>query len=479
MQGSSAYSPSPSVAGAARVEELPGFFVLTPAFPWGLLVLLDFDEAGVKAEVLRFFPREGGGFEEVTVPLFRLTLDSPDSASGSGVAPWLAKLDCEEMSVDAVNAKLMSVDPLTLCSHMQDARHFKDFTIAGGTVDLCRFQQAFRFVASSEEASTFVNTTEAWLVNPPLDSIDALRKRTELMLQTMLGDGKVPCDLALIRSPADYTPPNADFPGVRPGLYVGNYGHGCYGQFGTEVLLLEYVSLTHEEFVRELKAPSGIFSRPQGEGPPSSLSGLCTLNKTITFLKITKQCGDKHVPMGATTIVAVIDPAEARAALIAGSDPPSTINNDQTNAEETVVRAWCGYGTLAFPGFQRPSWDTGWLVQLPDDTETGTHRFGFVFGGGASPGATVLNWIRAQEAFDRILQTSIEKCDDCIKITCRDFAGQELACVETCLDESAADVRKKVALSLGWPTHSIQIVLPDGTPLAQGIAAGKLVSELV
>ena len=62
------------------------------------------------------------------------------------------------------------------------------------------------------------------------------------------------------------------------------------------------------------------------------------------------------------------------------------------------VRAWRGWGTLAFPGFMHPSWAGGWLVQLGDNSSTGDHRFGFVWDRDQSRGAVVLHWVASQDA---------------------------------------------------------------------------------
>merc|ERR1712151_936762 len=108
-----------------------------------------------------------------------------------------------------------------------------------------------------------------------------------------------------------------------------------------------------------------------------------------------KQCGDFHVPMGATTFVAVAGPAEASSILARGSTAPSTVLDRQSKQRERVARSWRGWGTLAMPGFRHPSWAGGWLVQLEDDRGRGDHRFGFVWD--RNQDAVVLHWIRAQD----------------------------------------------------------------------------------
>merc|ERR1712232_489064 len=117
----------------------------------------------------------------------------------------------------------------------------------------------------------------------------------------------------------------------------------------------------------------------------------------------TKQCGDFHVPMGATTFIAVGGPQEACSALkgvatrsmFVDIEPPANVLNRRTGGRETVLRAWRGWGTLATPGFDMPSWAGGWLVQLDHDVATSDNRFGFVWD--RNQDAVVLQWIRAQD----------------------------------------------------------------------------------
>ncbi|CAK0879417.1 unnamed protein product, partial [Prorocentrum cordatum] len=53
--------------------------------------------------------------------------------------------------------------------------------------------------------------------------------RTSAMLLDMLGEARVPCDLALVRSPEQLAARDPDLPRIRPGLYVGDYGHTISG----------------------------------------------------------------------------------------------------------------------------------------------------------------------------------------------------------------------------------------------------------
>jgi len=229
------------------------------------------------------------------------------------------------------------------------------------------------------------------------DSEEAVVLRTQQMLTQMFGRQRLPCDLALVRGPEDLIKPDPSFPCIRSGLYVGDYSHDIYGQFRTEVLLIDYVSMSPDELREEQESPTHIFHRPLPSRPPSELQALGSIKDDLTFVRGVKQCGDLHVPMGATTFVAICGPPDACSALANGVDVPSCVINQQTRHMESVVRAWHGWGTLAYEGFDSPSWAGGWLLQLTDSSGSpGDHRFGFVWDR-QTQDAVVLHWIRAQD----------------------------------------------------------------------------------
>ena len=97
-----------------------------------------------------------------------------------------------------------------------------------------------------------------------------------------------------------------------------------------------------------------------------------------------------HVPMGAATFVACLDPRLDEMPSQAMPLHIRTLRSD----EERVARGWVGFGTLAYPGFQRSSWDQGWLVQLEDNAEG--RRFAFVWGSRLSTRANTLTQVVAQ-----------------------------------------------------------------------------------
>jgi len=400
---------------------MEGFYVLTTAFPWGLLALLRIHNGQLCARLVRFLPdQQTDNFLEIEVPMFEVSIcEEKGNIRSSISAPWLQP---------NVTATLAPVESSELVAFTEEAGLFMSRKI--GEVGLFRPRRSFRLEVGEEPGQPATSpakpaTTEGkfgypyglqdyldsdsegehvkellygsvlsenWSPGRLSNTEDELKERTSSMLREMLGSSRslIPCDLALIRSPDEFMPADPFVPRLRPGLYAGDYGHGFYGQFRVEVLLLDYVSLTPEEIKAEVQEPTRLFGRPRGGHlPPGQLRQLAELNQTITFMRVVKQCGDLHVPMGATTFVAVCAP-DVGSALTETPAPPSVLNR-QTSSWETVVRSWRGFGTLATPGFHRPSWAAGWLAQFAGAVD----RFGFVWD--RNQDAVVLKWIGLQD----------------------------------------------------------------------------------
>lgn len=408
---------------------LEGYYVFTPAFPWGLLVLIRIIEGHVTANVIRLVLREDGTFEEVCVQLFRIDFGEERAGILRSVidVPWfggapaeVSKLSAEDMVACTDASELFPsrwIGREGLFTSHQVLRISREAQAAAangamsGTAGDALSSMGEMMLDSEDGSDGDQNDEEEqeedevrrsirasmylWQPDKLFKDAESARSRTEAMLEGMLSKQRVACDLALIRSPQDFVPQGRDFLGVRPGLYVGDYGHAFYGQYRTEVLLVEYLSMTPEQLQAELGTPSLVFARPQGEPAPEKLGKLQGIGAPITFMRGVKQCGDFHVPMGATTFVVACGPHEACEALADGARFPSKIENRATGKWEAVSRAWRGFGTLAAPGFSSPSWANGWLVQMQDDDTNGGHRFGFCWD--RSQDAVVLQWLAAQD----------------------------------------------------------------------------------
>jgi len=418
---------------------LEGYYTFTPAFPWGLLVLVRILDGHVTANVIRLVPRGDGTFEEVSVPLFRIAFGEERAGVVRSIidVPWFggAPADVSKLPPTEMVARTEAAEMFRTQYIGQVGRVCPLFTsrqvlrIASTEAAAAASSVQARVAAAEEVAVTTAEAEEAeedeeeeeedpsvtdgsddefgaivrqfqassfhWSPGKLFETPEGAKEMTEAMLQDMLGKCKCPCDLALIRSPEDFVPQENDFLGVRPGLYVGDYGHAFYGQYRTEVLLVEYISITPEQLQAEIDRPSLVFARPEGEPAPRNLGRLRGIDAPLTFMRGVKQCGDFHVPMGATTFVVVCGPREACEALAEGAKFPERIINRTTGQMERVARAWRGFGTLATPGFRSPSWANGWLVQLQDNDANGAHRFGYVWD--RDQDAVVLQWLVAQD----------------------------------------------------------------------------------
>lgn len=221
-----------------------------------------------------------------------------------------------------------------------------------------------------------------------------------------LVDGPTPASLA---SPCGGQAPTC----VRSGMYIGDYSHNSqYGLYGNEALLLQRRTFDLGPLVgrSDLSADDGdfaalraLFGRGQANEPLSTpvLDLLQWLRlgsaSHCTMLIGRKVTGDMHVPMGAATFVALLEPpppAVLGVRLNAPPTPPVPTVAMTRGGEERVVRGWLGFGTLAFPGFGNPQWDPGWLVQLEDDADG--RRFAFVWGSRQGDSANMLTQVVAQ-----------------------------------------------------------------------------------
>ncbi|CAE7573244.1 PKD2 [Symbiodinium microadriaticum] len=359
--------PKLSARGLYRALEqwmpLEGFYVLAGAFPWGLIALLRIVEGRLCGYIVRFMPKDDGEFAEVQVPLFEVSIveDRPGIIRSSLTASWLsgaanlAPAEVEDILAYTQESGIFFSRRLSEAALFTPRRALRlaseapahhqtpekpATTVAGDgsgyaahTVQMPLNPPSLPDDSeedrdSDDDARPAVCSSASWRVGELDKSEESLLHSTQEMLRDMLG--QFPCDLALIRSPDEFVPLDPSVPGLRPGLYVGDYGHRFYGQFRTEVLLLDYMHLTADELREEVQMPRRLFMRPRGEMPPAELAALAALDMPIDFMRGVKQCGDVHVPLGATTFVAVCSPPQAVAVLAAGVQPPARVLDRQT-----------------------------------------------------------------------------------------------------------------------------------------------------
>merc|ERR1712146_427311 len=127
-----------------------------------------------------------------------------------------------------------------------------------------------------------------------------------------------------------------------------------------------------------------------------------------------------HVPMRQQSFGAVVYPAVTLPA--ADGTMPARIENvcDRGGSQRThsVIRTWSGWGTLAYPRFQNPSWSRGILVQVHSGQDAfpassagcqaaaqrdrEQHLFGFVWTRDSGPDghdASIFRRVQCQDVF--------------------------------------------------------------------------------
>lgn len=205
-------------------------------------------------------------------------------------------------------------------------------------------------------------------------------------------------------------------PLIRPGLYHGVY-NGRYGKYRREIILVEYrryawsSTARAEQNATMTQIGNEVFSQLARQRGWEQIRLRITnfLNNSgssdVVFVVGRKVTGDWHVPMRQITFVALVHPQMQH-------DAESTFRNlrrvrdrgeDGSGKSYDVIRSFVGWGTLAFPGFRRPSWNDGTLCQIRTSSseEEEDDAFAFVWGQWShrTNEACVLRWIKTQSRF--------------------------------------------------------------------------------
>jgi len=376
---------------------LEGFYTLPAAFPWCLLVLVRFEAGALVAEVLRFWHDAAGNSTETRTRIFEVGFADEN---GSRAVRSTVTFHDEAGPVSAPGAMLGPL-PATVAGAGRDVRRFRFHEAIlprwiaarkGFCVQVGCEQPTLPARAEADEEEDWADALDCW--DPGHDVNATITSR---MIEQLLKAAGGSLNLALVRSPEDYMLADMAAPQLRPGLYVGDYGHNMYGQFAHEVLLIEYKEI-------EGRNAKSLFERPfeGGDVPQEIRNALEEVSATgapcpTSFLMGTKITGDIHVPAGQKTFVALCTPEPLRDSLCRerGLDQmPTNVINRRSRRQEPVIRCWPGFGTLAFPGFAGPSWAPGWLVQLGDGPVG--DRFGFTWS--RDQDVVVLECVQAQAA---------------------------------------------------------------------------------
>ena len=132
---------------------------------------------------------------------------------------------------------------------------------------------------------------------------------------------------------------------------------------------------------------------------PQTIRDVAALGASDHVLLVvgTKMTGDAHVVMQQVSFVAMAHPQRMPAAENTAEDERLTsIQDRQTGVREEILCQWRGWGTLAYPGFNAPSFNEGRLLQLTNG-QSGSQRFGFYWLRSRNQDAVVLHWLKAQD----------------------------------------------------------------------------------
>lgn len=241
-----------------------GFHQLIDAFPWGALLLLSFRKGVFVGELLHHDPPAAGSTKCVArapVPVLSVTFatsaDITEPAVESGVAPmpaWMAPVTRAVMR--------WCGQPLASCeiTHSPQAhpRHLGDVTNFFIGHQGARFAQSLvpNYVRCRQYLVLRVGSAAAaeGTTRRQLREWDPWQQRVEedlwpRRLEEILSDasrfggeltlGLVDGPQLTLAEPMGGAAAAADTLALRPGLYVGNYAHSFYGDFGRESLLIE------------------------------------------------------------------------------------------------------------------------------------------------------------------------------------------------------------------------------------------------
>lgn len=206
-------------------------------------------------------------------------------------------------------------------------------------------------------------------------------------------------------------------PIIPAGLYHGCY-NALYGKFRREVIIVSYKKYlwTNVKERKEcmLRIRDEVFSNGVDQTDNANLFSriLLYLNSDkghAIFLLGRKVTGDYHVTCDRLTFCALVSPQIGDDNEFSDMTKIRDRGDDGCGQTYPVLRRFFGFGTLAFPGFVRPSWDEGRLAQIrsKEEDEDVDPSFAFVFGrnarsGGGGDGVMdgiVLRWIKDQDLY--------------------------------------------------------------------------------
>ena len=397
-----------------------GFHQLVDAFPWGALVLLRFHEGFFIGELMHHRPSDDGSGKAIPqTPLTILEVDFSQPgrtrSTCSAWPPWawpafnphitwcgLAVTNCRTTRVApcVLPTSLGVVTRYFEGEDLPDQPSFMETSLLPGRLQ-CRQYVQLAFPTEPTGDAVADDAIEplrllvhSWAPCDAADEVDQwpvrLRSIAECSRNGGLTLGLVdgPTWPASIPTANEHPSTGRDDrrqipqPSLRAGLYIGQYGNGLYRNYSREALMLERRDF---HMGRDEAAVRALFRHDRCV---DQLLDQMRAVDTTTCVLLTgrKVTGDFHVPLGATTFIAVLEPA------LDFPSPPERVRT--VGSFLRVQQGWYGFGTLAHPGFCNPTFSRGWLVRLEDDSDG--QRYAFVWAGRIDTPANVLTQVVAQ-----------------------------------------------------------------------------------
>eukprot|EP00939_MAST-03C_sp_MAST-3C-sp1_P004664 g4664.t1 len=437
-----------------------GFYVLEDARPWGLLFLFRFVDRKFVGDVLW---TDGRNALETTNPLFAPIRVVEIAFAGDENDKKDDHCDRKDSRVVTVFGKrvhdlVTTRSPISVEPEERILQHFPFASMGPSRIESGRIELRLAPLSSSApsplsslihnlpehfrsaRASQHSDIAEAWIPDVPRDlassstrrladedddegvltscddeeeNVGSIRSMLQTLIEARISASVRTLNFRWVDGPERVSRDFFEYhvPLIRPGLYYGTYNR-MYHKFKREVLLVQYkrykihptnASETWESIRKEMfcsdiqQDPQGAFDRVRRQLDSA---------REIVFVTGRKCTGDIHVPSGELTWVALVHPAMP---IEASEEVDYVSEREVPSLRYHVRRSFFGWGTLAHPGFRRPCWNIGLLVQI--DAEGLDHRpiirggrsarerhaFGFLWGRSGRSDVVVLRWLRIQE----------------------------------------------------------------------------------
>lgn len=342
-----------------------GFYMVCNAWPWGLFVHCHFENGAFCGDLIRMVPNNGtetdeAEYKSILDRIFEISFETHGKAKCEITLGNTSQEDQDQGCKVLAHAFGVSFQQETLSNRIGMNRVLpskKDnflFKINWNAPQSTQPSHKFEW----PQIGMFPQEWDETQKGPPKahELIEGIQNKWEC------GGSNEASDQFLLLEPldsmfaADYFNTLTEAPQIKPGFYTGSYGT-TYSCLRHEMLHVSCLFVdTHSP--KSMEEAFGSRETPTNPFGTKDSSGVLLVGRKVT--------GDLHVPAGEITWFADITKLNST------TNSPTTVNDKDGN-KHRVIKSWNGMGTLAFPGFNHPSWDSGWLLEL----EKGLFAFGW------------------------------------------------------------------------------------------------------